>query len=65
MLQTILFDKKKYTLPQAKAWLTKHNYKTTVDIKENFYRFRQIEPDHNAHYVTVKKKKGIYFVMMY
>ena len=50
-IQAIIFEKDKFTIPQAKAWLKKHEYKyIKYDITDNFYRFRLIEP----------KKKGFY-----
>lgn len=51
-IQAIIFEKENFTVPQAKKWLKKHDYKEYIkyDITPNFYRFRLIEP----------KKKGMY-----
>ena len=47
IVQSITFDKDKWTTPKAKKWLKEHQYKTpAVDKKENVLRFRQIEPDY-------------------
>jgi hypothetical protein len=44
--QTLLFDKKIFSLEYAMDWIYRHNYKnaTDVDETENKYRFRQQEP---------------------
>jgi len=47
IVQSITFDKDKWTTPNAKKWLKEHQYKSpAVDKKENVLRFRQIEPDY-------------------
>jgi len=48
-VQSVLFEKEKFTLQKAKDWLKKHNYKLTfygkgVDETKNMYRFRQVAP---------------------
>ena len=44
-IQSILFNQKYFTIPQAVYWLDEHNYKHyKIDITTNFIRFRQIEP---------------------
>ena len=66
MLQSILLDKRKYTLPQAIKWIEDNNYKfLKVDWTGNYYRFRQEEPDNNRRYITIDKGKGIKFIMNY
>ena len=44
--QTLLFDKKIFSLENAMDWIYRHNYTnaTDVDETENKYRFRQQEP---------------------
>jgi hypothetical protein len=45
-VQSVIFDKTKYTLKEAKKWLKENNYKMPkVDEKENTLRFRQEDPD--------------------
>jgi len=45
-VQSVIFDKDRFTIGEAKKWLKENNYKSPkVDITDNFIRFRQIEPD--------------------
>lgn len=63
-IQWILINRNKFTRLQAIAWIIKHGYKIKkVDITENFYRFRQLEPNWK-YYITKKISSGIEFVMM-
>ncbi len=62
-IQSILFDKSKWTLPKAKQWLKKRHYKTGLDDKPNHYRFRQQEPNKNDKYITKKIDDGIEFIV--
>jgi hypothetical protein len=63
MLQTILFPRKFFTLPEAILWLTTHNYRhSKVDITTNFLRFRQHEPTSHGNYYTVTLKNGVEMV---
>lgn len=65
ILQTILFDKSKWTKMQAIEWLVKHNYKhTKVDVTTDKLRFRQHEPNDELEYYTVKLINGIDLVYM-
>jgi hypothetical protein len=46
VVQSVVFDKPKYTTTKAIKWLKKHGYEgQEVDEKENTLRFRQINPD--------------------
>lgn len=72
-VQSVLFNKKHWTIPKAKKWLKENNYLgLEVDKKENTLRFRQIDPntldkeiwrytthrlDNNIDLVIVYKKK--------
>lgn len=41
-VQSIMFDKDKWTVAQAKRWLKEHSYKgVTPDTTKNYHRFRQ------------------------
>jgi hypothetical protein len=70
-IQSVLFDKDKYTLKEAVRFLINHNYRhSKVDETENFYRFRQIDPYMLAGegYKTVVTKNigdGIKFIIYY
>ena len=45
LLQTVLFPKSKFSTFQCNNWLIDHGYENNgVDIKKNFYRYRQIDP---------------------
>jgi len=65
VVQTILIDKGRYSLEQAKKWLSDHDFDTGVDEKATVYRFRQREPgDFDANsFRTVSIAKGIQFVI--
>lgn len=58
-IQSLIFDKKKWTLTAAKKWLKARGYKTDVDEKENTWRFRQIEPNKRHEYRTIDFGRGI------
>jgi len=45
-VQTLIFDKKKFTKQKAIAWAKSHNFKfSNVEETPNFWRLRQFEPD--------------------
>jgi hypothetical protein len=59
-VQSVIFDKKKFSLHLSKEWLKKHGYKDKgVDDKDNFYRFRQFNPASlkKQGYVEFRTKK--------
>lgn len=66
VIQSILFDKKIWTVARAVAWLHNNTYKVKkVDETLNFYRFRQRTPRADGHYYTVVgPKAGIEIVIM-
>jgi hypothetical protein len=44
-VQTVLFDKERWTVSAAKKWLKDHGYKTpSVDTTSEYHRFRQRAP---------------------
>jgi hypothetical protein len=44
-VQTVMFDRKKWTVTTAKSWLKKHGFKVpAVDSTVRFHRFRQADP---------------------
>lgn len=66
-LQSIVFDRKKYTLKQSQDWITTHGHKLSfygkgVDIKPTQYRYRQSAPKFNK-YVSKKIDDGILFIL--
>lgn len=63
-IQSILFDKNKFTLKKCILWLLKHNHKfKKVDITEKYYRFRQFDPNKNHKYFTKDLENGIKFII--
>jgi len=66
--QSIMFDKSKWSVSQAREWLKKHYYKHNgkVDSSGEFHRFRQYPPNRlkNPKTVSLGKVsmgiKGIY-----
>lgn len=66
MIQSILFDKHKWTIANAKKWLLNHGHKVIkVDISDNFLRFRQKTPNPNMRYRTIHIGNGIEFILMF
>ncbi len=61
-IQSVIFNKDKWTTAKAERWLKEHGYKTSfygkkVDITTNFYRYRQIAP-HKFKKYFIKKLDG-------
>jgi hypothetical protein len=59
-VQSVLFNKTKYTKKQAEKWLLDNKYKVKkVDITENLRRYRQLDPKlFNQKTFRMKKLKG-------
>ena len=51
-IQAIIFKRNKFTIPQAKKWLHKHEHDNYIkyDITKNYYRFRLKEPKNTSMY---------------
>lgn len=70
-IQSILFDKDLYTIEQAIKFLKKHNFvHNKIDIKDQYIRFRQIDPDiikkiGFKKFMTKEINKGIKFIIGY
>ena len=72
-IQSLIFNKNKWTISQAEGWLTKHGYKKTfygkkVDITPNYYRYRQLAPHKFQNYfikLLDGKNEGIGLVIGY
>lgn len=68
-IQSILVDKEKYKKGEANRLIKKLGYKTSfhgkpVDVTENFYRYRQQEPESEKYkYRSKKTEKGITFII--
>ena len=67
-VQSVVFDKKLFTIPEAKRWLKENNYLyNQVDKKLNTLRFRQLEPEDYKgwKYTTHRISKGIELIIIY
>ena len=59
-IQSILLNKKYFSLNTALQWIVKHGFKHyKIDITKNKYRFRQQEPNSNRGYYTIHLKRGV------
>jgi cell fate (sporulation/competence/biofilm development) regulator YmcA (YheA/YmcA/DUF963 family) len=72
LVQSVLFDKSKFSLHLSKEWLKHHHYKhLDVDEKTNAWRFRQVSPNEakKQGYTNFKTKKlgksGVSLVLAY
>lgn len=44
-VQTLLFPRERFNLPEARAWASRHDWKYgDVDLKEDFIHLRQEDP---------------------
>jgi hypothetical protein len=71
-VQSVVIDKDKYSVKEAKKWLKDNGYKCPkIDITENTYRFRQIPPNkiEKEGYTTYRMKplgkSGVILVIAY
>jgi hypothetical protein len=46
LVHSIIFNKKKWTIPSSQKWVYDHGYKPikNVDVTENYYRWRIRDP---------------------
>lgn len=60
-IQTIMFDKTKFSKGKAKKWARQHEYKDRVDETDNYYRMRQIKPERfkGESFRTIEFTEGI------
>ena len=66
ILHAILFNKDKFTLKDAKLWLSNHKYTYIHNRQtENFYRFRIRETIIGYNFFTKELKNGIQMVYMF
>lgn len=66
-LQSILFDKNKFSKSEARAWMVKHNLKPIKGVHEtvNLYRYRLAPPVKNGNYRYIHITKGVSSIYMY
>ena len=71
LVQSIIFDKSKFSLEQARQFLKENKYKDKgVDEKKKFWRFRQYNPltvkrKGYSHYITKPLENGIELIIAY
>ncbi len=64
-VQSLLFDKTKFTQASAKKWLLAHNFKATkVHVTESRLRYRQYAPK-NEKYRTITLTYGVQAIVAY
>lgn len=57
LVQSVIFDKSKFSLENARIWLLENKYKDKgVDEKKKFWRFRQLNP------LTIKRKGYTHYI---
>jgi hypothetical protein len=65
-VQSVLFNSNLWTQEQARKYLSRHHFVDNgVDETENFFRYRQINPDPTKRYFTKTLKHGVEYVIMY
>lgn len=68
-LQSILFDKKIWSIPLSKQWLIKHHYHPIKPVHKtnNYFRYRLKYPYKNNKYRTIHlgKNTGIKAILEY
>lgn len=67
MIQAVIFNKKKWTIPKAKKWLYDHGFKPIKQVHEtlNYFRYRILPPLKNKSYYSTPLKNGVILVMFH
>lgn len=64
-VQSVLIPKNKFNIIEARSYIRSHGYKLKkIDITENYYRFRQVDPVHGRDFANYKLKNGVILVLM-
>lgn len=67
-VQSVLLEKKRFTLNEALAWIEKNDFKINkVDETKDHYRFRQITPPkigYKFYTFPLKTVKGVKLIMI-
>lgn len=66
VVQSVLIPKNKFTLEKAKKYIKDNNYKLKkIDITNNYYRFRQEDPEKfdEKKYFTKEINDGIKLII--
>lgn len=64
MIQSVLLSKKYFkNLQSAEDWIERHGFKLIkVHSTQDYYRFRQFEPNDKKKYRTIDVSEGIKFI---
>lgn len=64
-IQAVLFDRSKWTPSRAKYWLNTNGFQPIkrVHKTKKKLRYRLVEPEEFARFITKKEKDGISFVI--
>lgn len=64
-IQTLLFEKKKFTEAKAKKWAEEHGFENSVDAGLTIFRMRQEDPNNfiKKKFKTIKLKDGVLAVI--
>lgn len=64
-IQSVLFDKKKWTIPTANEWLIYHNIKPMKmeHTTNRFYRYRIRDPTKFSRIRTIETRSGVYLLI--
>lgn len=67
-VQSVLIPKSQYTQKQANAYIKKHKFNLTykgkgVDVTDNYYRYRQRDPNKFERFYIIKSKSNVKFVI--
>jgi hypothetical protein len=64
--QSILFDKKIFSISEARNWLKSHDKKSdNIDVTDKYYRARQRDPGDfiSESFRTIKVTRGIFMIV--
>jgi hypothetical protein len=66
-VQSVIFDKNIFSKEDALKWIKDHLFKTNfgIDVKKDFIRVRQINPEYgDEYYFTKKVEPGVEYIIM-
>lgn len=69
--QSVIFNKKNFTLGQAKSWIKRNNFKQSFrnynnkkpEETKHYWRFRQEAPNKYKNYYMKKVREGVFYVI--
>ena len=64
-VQSVIFDKKHWNKKDSKKWLINHKFKVLkIDDTDNYYRFRQLNPDYKKKFNTISLNNNVKLIIM-